>query len=54
MTERKKKKHKTVRRDGVTDEHREEAWKRIQAAARKHGVELKATHWREEKAGKNR
>jgi hypothetical protein len=48
MTDRKKKKHKGASNDGVTDEHREEAWKRIKAAARKHGVKLNARHWREE------
>ncbi|RAI57989.1 DUF6582 domain-containing protein [Roseicella frigidaeris] len=32
---------------GVSDAERDEAWKRIQAAARKFGVELKERHWRE-------
>ena len=31
----------------VTDAERDEAWKRIQAAARKHGVELEERSWRE-------
>ncbi|HEX8239625.1 MAG TPA: DUF6582 domain-containing protein [Allosphingosinicella sp.] len=32
---------------GVTDEERDSAWKRIEAAARKHGVELNEKSWRE-------
>jgi hypothetical protein len=33
--------------EGVTDEERDAAWKRIQGAARKFGVELQETSWRE-------
>ena len=33
--------------DGVTDEERDAAWKRIQAAARKFNVDLHETGWRE-------
>ena len=32
---------------GVTDEERDAAWKRIQAAAKKFNVELHETSWRE-------
>lgn len=32
---------------GVTDEERDEAWKRIQAAAKKFDVELDEDDWRE-------
>ncbi len=32
---------------GVTDAERDAAWKRIQAAAKKHGVELHEKDWRE-------
>jgi hypothetical protein len=32
---------------GVTDAERDEAWKRIKAAAKKHGVEVKEDGWRE-------
>ena len=32
---------------GVSDEERDEAWKRIQAAAKKFGVEVKEGSWRE-------
>lgn len=32
---------------GVSDEERDSAWKRIEAAARKHGVELNEKSWRE-------
>lgn len=32
---------------GVSDEERDEAWKRIKAAAREHGVELQEKSWRE-------
>jgi hypothetical protein len=33
--------------EGVTDAERNAAWKRITAAAKKHGVEVKETSWRE-------
>jgi hypothetical protein len=33
--------------EGVTDSERDEAWKRIVAAARKHNVELHETNWRQ-------
>ncbi len=33
--------------EGVTDAEREEAWKRITAAAKKFGVEVKEESWRE-------
>jgi hypothetical protein len=32
---------------GVSDEERDAAWKRIQAAAKKHGVDVKEKSWRE-------
>jgi hypothetical protein len=32
---------------GVTDTERDEAWNRIKAAAKKHGVEVKEDGWRE-------
>jgi cell division protein FtsX len=32
---------------GVSDEDRDAAWKRIQAAAKKHGVEVNEKSWRE-------
>ena len=32
---------------GVTDAERDEAWKRIKAAAKKHNVELNEQDWRE-------
>jgi len=32
---------------GVSDEERDEAWKRIKAAAKKHGVEVHEESWRE-------
>ena len=32
---------------GVTDKERDAAWKRIEAAAEKHGVEVKEKNWRE-------
>ena len=31
----------------VTDEERNEAWKRIQAAAKRFGVDVREQHWRE-------
>jgi hypothetical protein len=33
--------------EGVTDEERDAAWKRIQAAAKRFDVELHETSWRE-------
>ena len=33
--------------EGVSDADRDQAWKRITAAAKKHGVELSETNWRE-------
>ena len=33
--------------EGVTDTERDEAWRRIQAAAKKFGVELEEMSWRE-------
>jgi hypothetical protein len=33
--------------EGVTDAERDEAWKRIQSAAKKFGVELEERSWRE-------
>lgn len=33
--------------DGVTDQDRDAAWKRIQAAARKFDVDLHETSWRD-------
>ncbi|WP_457349103.1 DUF6582 domain-containing protein [Sphingomonas sp. UYP23] len=36
---------------GVSDDERDAAWKRIEAAAKKHGVEVKGKSWRE--IGKN-
>jgi hypothetical protein len=33
--------------EGVTDSERDAAWKRIKAAAKKHGVDVKEKHWRE-------
>jgi hypothetical protein len=33
--------------DGVSDAERDRAWKRITAAAKKHGVELSEKSWRE-------
>lgn len=38
--------------EGVTDAERDDAWKRIKAAAKKFDVELNETHWRELKAKK--
>jgi cell division protein FtsX len=37
---------------GVTDEERDEAWKRIRAAAKKFDVEMDEDDWREVGAGK--
>jgi hypothetical protein len=33
--------------EGVSNKERDEAWKRIQAAARKYGVDLNESDWRE-------
>jgi hypothetical protein len=33
--------------EGVTDAERDAAWKRIEAAAKKHGVEVSEKSWRE-------
>jgi len=33
--------------EGVTDAERDQAWRRIRAAARKYGVEISARGWRE-------
>ena len=33
--------------EGVSDEERDAAWKRIKTAAKKHGVEVKEKSWRE-------
>jgi hypothetical protein len=33
--------------EGVSDKERDAAWRRIRAAARKHGVEIQARGWRE-------
>lgn len=33
--------------EDVSDSERDEAWKRIEAAAKKHGVELEERSWRE-------
>lgn len=33
--------------EGVSDEEREAAWKRIKVAAKKHGVDVKEKSWRE-------
>lgn len=33
--------------EGVSDDERDEAWKRIRAAAKKFGVEMQETSWRE-------
>ena len=32
---------------GVSDDERDEAWKRIKSAAKKHGVEVHEKSWRE-------
>jgi hypothetical protein len=36
---------------GVTDSERDGAWRRIRAAARKHGVEIEARGWRSLRGG---
>jgi hypothetical protein len=33
--------------EGVTDAERDRAWRRIRAAARRHGVEVEARGWRQ-------
>lgn len=33
--------------EGVTDSERDAAWKKVKAAAKKHGVELSESSWRE-------
>jgi hypothetical protein len=33
--------------EGVTDSERDEAWKRVVAAAKKHGVNVQEKSWRE-------
>ncbi len=33
--------------EGVSDAERDQAWKRIKAAAKKHGVEVEAGSWRD-------
>jgi hypothetical protein len=38
--------------EGVSDAEKDEAWKRIQAAARKHGVHMEEKSWREVGAAK--
>jgi hypothetical protein len=38
--------------EGVTDHERDEAWKRIRVAAKKFGVEVNETDWREIGSGK--
>lgn len=41
--------------EGVTDEERDEAWKRIRAAAKKFDVEMNEDDWREVgKSGKSK
>jgi hypothetical protein len=41
--------------EGVSDAERDRAWRRILAAAERHGVEVSATSWRDlAKAGKDR
>jgi Fe2+ or Zn2+ uptake regulation protein len=37
--------------EDVTDHERDEAWSRIRAAAKKHGVELNEHSWRDLKSG---
>ena len=39
---------------GVSDEERDDAWKRIKAAAKKHGVEVNEESWRELGKGKGK
>ena len=37
---------------GVSDDERDAAWKRIKAAAKKHGVEIEESSWHDLKAKK--
>jgi hypothetical protein len=46
--------HLRKKRKPTTDQRRDEAWKRIKAAAREHGVDLSAKDWREPKKAKKR
>jgi hypothetical protein len=39
--------------EGVSDAERDRAWKRILAAAKRHGVEVSATSWRDLAKGGN-
>ena len=39
--------------EGVTDAERDQAWKRIQAAAKRYGVEVSESSWRELANGGN-
>jgi hypothetical protein len=38
--------------EGVTDAERDRAWRRIRAAARRHGVAIEARGWRQLMAGR--
>jgi hypothetical protein len=38
--------------EGVSDAERDRAWRRIRAAAKRHGVEIEARGWRQLMAGK--
>jgi hypothetical protein len=38
--------------EGVTDAERDRAWRRIRAAARRHGVEIEVRGWRQLMAGR--
>jgi hypothetical protein len=39
--------------EGVTDTERDQAWKRIQAAAKRYGVEVSESSWRDLASGGN-
>ena len=39
--------------EGVTEAEKDEAWKRIKAAARKHGVKMEEDDWRQVGAAKH-
>ena len=39
--------------EGVTDAERDQAWKRIQAAAKRYGVEVSESSWRDLASGGN-